>query len=46
MPKPIPGELALYLVLFSMALGVILPIVFGWTKRKKEKAPEVDDSGA
>lgn len=41
MPKPIPFELALYLLLFCGALGVILPFAFGWVKRKK-KTPEVD----
>lgn len=37
---PIPDDLALSLILFSCVLGVVLPLVFGWTKRKK-KAPEV-----
>jgi hypothetical protein len=41
---PIPRDLAIYLLLFSAALGVILPIAFGWTKRKK--APDVNDAGA
>lgn len=37
---PIPNDLAIYLILFCAVLGVVLPIAFGWTKRKK-KAPDV-----
>jgi hypothetical protein len=39
---PIPKDLALLLVLFSVVLGVALPFTLGWVRRKKKSLESTD----